>query len=56
MSTVTAKSNLNEREYVFAVLAEAEQEAANPNTVFLSHSDIMANAANRREARSRAYN
>jgi DNA-damage-inducible protein J len=41
------------RGYILAELEEAEKEAADPNTKWLSHDEMMANAAKRREARKR---
>jgi len=40
-------------EYILAELEKAELEAADPNTKWLTHEEIMANAAKRREARKR---
>ena len=40
-------------EYILAELEKAELEAANPNTKWLTHEEIMANVAKRREARKR---
>jgi len=39
--------------YIKAELEKSIQEAADPNTVWLSHEDVMANIARRREARNR---
>ena len=41
------------REYIHAELEKAEKEANDPDTVWLSHEEVMANAKKRREARKR---
>jgi|GEM_PF-6725816 len=40
-------------EYILAELDKAEKEAADPSTRWLSHEEVMANAAKRRKARER---
>jgi len=40
-----------DHEYILSELAKAELEAANPSTKWLTHEEIMANVARRREAR-----
>ena len=40
-----------DHEYILAELEKAELEAAAPNTKWLTHEEIMANVAKRREAR-----
>jgi DNA-damage-inducible protein J len=40
-------------EYIRAELENAKQEAADPNTKWLSHDEVMANIAKRKEARAR---
>ena len=42
-----------DHERIRTALEEAEREAADPMTAWLSHEDIMANAAKRREERRR---
>ena len=53
LQTKQAYRDLAHRDYIRAELAKAEREAADPDTVWLSHEDIMARAAARREARGR---
>ena len=45
------KTRQNNETDIQAALEKAEQEAANPNTVWLSHEEIMANIAKQRKER-----
>jgi DNA-damage-inducible protein J len=51
LRTERAYQEATHREYVLAALEEAEREAADPNTRWLSHSEVMASLREQREAR-----
>jgi len=48
----TSDHTTENHDYFLAELEKAEREAADPNTRWLTHEEIMTNIAKRREARN----